>query len=426
MSLYLVKNMDNIFVSRQLEKTLQSWLPRKESLLIYGVRQAGKSTLLKRFYSQFPRAKYFSLDEAETLHQLQNNPQGILEQAIIFSNHVFIDEFQKIPGLTMVIKYLIDNKQTPKFFLSGSISDVLTKGGDSLVGRAIRFPLYTFSFQEYLSAKGLKIDFQPELANIKPADWQGLLLEKTKILQTEINDYLQNGGYPATVNMDNQQRQSFFETIKKSLPEKDLLTILRSGQGNNLSHLAVILAKRVGSPLSLNGLAMELGIDLKTVKKLIDILQYSFWVEVIYAKAEYGSEFKNKFKVYFLDNGLRNFLAQISEIGDFEAGAVFENCAFGIIKRDLSYKQNYTEIKFWHTYGGGEVDFLIKDGREEIAVEVKSGRLLQTSVPLSLINFIKRYHPQKALVLNRDFFGETKIEKTPVYFIPLYVFALLV
>ena len=230
----------------------------------------------------------------------------------------------------------------------------------------------------------------------------------------EFNHYLQNGGYPATIYEDSQNLPIFFENLRRSFLEKDLLGRLRLGQIDNLPKLIVILAKRVGSPISYNSLGNELGLQIKSIKNLLSILEYSYWIEIVRPISKYGGEFKNKFKVYFLDTGLCNFLASGSEIG-----SKLENCIFGSLKRN-SFNSN-----FWHTYAGGEVDFIIEENGQTTAIEVKVGKMTQNKLPVSLKNYIVKYRPQRAVVVNQNHFGEQKIDRTQVYWLPAYVFAQL-
>lgn len=411
----------NTYFPRDLEKTLQPWLDKKEGILLSGARQVGKSTLLKHLSSRFPHQRTISFDDRETFLQFQSNPQGLLEQMTHQFNPIFIDEFQKIPPITLAIKYLFDHQNSPpKFFLSGSISDSLISGGDSMAGRVVRFPLYSLSFAEFLQARKtnhttsavFKLDTNPTP-----------LLEKSAILSAELATYLANGGYPASIQFSPNQFPQFFQSLESAFFEKDLLGKLREGQIGNLQKLTVILAKRVGFPLSLNALAGEIGIDTKTVKRLLNILQFSYWIKIVTPKANFGSEFKNKFKAYFLDIGLTNFLA--GDVHLSQSGPALENFVFGTLIRQLDYRHPGSNLSFWHTYDGGEVDFIAEIGQKILAFEVKNQTIVRPTIPLSLVNFIKKYHPTKTFVINKNFLGQTSVGKVPVIFLPAHQFGLL-
>src|SRR3989344_7542810 len=149
--------MDFQYYQRDLEQGLSLWLGKREGILIYGARQVGKSTLLKKIVDQYSDSRYLSFDDPNIYAQALENPQGFLLQVSRGTKAIFIDEFQKLPEITLAVKYLYDTQPNfPKIFMSGSISDSLTAGGDSMVGRVMRFPLYSLSFGEYLKARGIK------------------------------------------------------------------------------------------------------------------------------------------------------------------------------------------------------------------------------------------------------------------------------
>lgn len=420
--------MDTVsnFYQRQIEKTLKPWLPVKEGILISGARQVGKSTILRHLVPNQPNNRYFTFDDKETLDLAKENPQGFLEQAVSLAPTIFIDEFQKVPLITTAVKYLYDKfsyQGTPlKFFLSGSISDALVSGGDSMAGRILRFSLFSLSFVEFLWSRGVKIETFA-LNNIFSIRTRDLLIEKTAVLSSQMNAYLLNGGYPATVKYSQDQLKRFFPSLEAAFLEKDLLGKISESQIDNLRKIIRILAKRVSCPIAINNLANELGIDAKTVKRLLDILRYSYWIEIIYSKAEYGSEFKDKFKVYFYDNGLRNFLAGETDVKN---GPVLENMVFGIIRRYLSYFQSGEEISFWRQYDDSEVDFIANLDGKATAVEVKNQKMERAKIPTSVVNLIKTKKIARAFVINQNFWGEEKIGEIPVYFIPAYAFGLIV
>ena len=420
--------MDTIpnFYSRQVEKTLQPWLNAKEGIMLSGARQVGKSTLLKKLTFKISQSQYFTFDDRETLLQAKSSTQGFLERAANISRTIFLDEFQKVPDITTAVKYLFDKHATSgqpiKFFLSGSISDALAAGGDSMAGRVLRFPLFSLSFAEYLAAKGIfseEVPFDPKSFK----NWRLKLVEKTAILSSLAANYLLTGGYPATVNFDNDQFKGFFPSIETAFLEKDLLGKINEGQLDNLRKVAIILAKRVCSPIAINNLASELGVDGKTIKRLLDILRFSYWIEIVYSKAEYGSQFKNKFKIYFYDTGLRNFLAGENSI---TTGPVLENAVFGVLRRYLSYRQGGGEISFWHRYNDSEVDFLATINQEPTAIEVKNQNLTRPTVPRSIVTLIETKKITQALVINQNFWDEKIVNGVSVYFLPFWFFAMVI
>jgi hypothetical protein len=79
-----------------------------------------------------------------------------------------------------------------------------------------------------------------------------------------------------------------------------------------------------------------------------------------------------------------------------------------------------SQISFWRTKDGAEVDFVIKGGSRITPVEVKYKRLSRPEITRSLHSFISAYHPDNALVVNLDYKGDMSVGETKVLFLPFY------
>jgi len=106
-----------------------------ESAFLWGARQTGKSTLLKKLY---PDSLYFDLLLSSEYGRFVSNPSLLSEivTAGKISGPVIIDEIQRIPSLLNDIQWLIVNKNI-QFILSGSSPrKIIRSGGNLLGGRA--------------------------------------------------------------------------------------------------------------------------------------------------------------------------------------------------------------------------------------------------------------------------------------------------
>ena len=124
-------------------------------------------------------------------------------------------------------------------------------------------------------------------------------------------------------------------------------------------------------------------------------------------------------KVYFEDTGLRNAIAGNFSPPESRAdfGAIFENAVFAQLTKKLKPGDF---LKFWRSGKGAEVDFIIEHGREAVPIEVKSSPLKTVGVSRSFRSFINRYSPPVGLLVSRNFWGETLIDKTKVIFLPAW------
>ena len=138
-------------------------------------------------------------------------------------------------------------------------------------------------------------------------------------------------------------------TLQQVKGSKVLLDLLR------------LVAFRIGSEVSLNELSNNLGIDVKTVGRYLDLLEKSFvLVNLCGFSRNLRSEIKEKSKYYFLDTGIRN--AIISNFNPLhlrdDVGKLWEN--FLVIERikKQHYKNIYTNNYFWRTWEQKEIDFI--------------------------------------------------------------------
>jgi predicted AAA+ superfamily ATPase len=117
---------------RQVEYSLK----RNPVTAILGPRQCGKTTLAREIGRQ-ENAAYFDLEDPQDQARL-DNPQLALEA---LRGVVILDEIQRRPKLTMLLRVLADRKPLPcRFILLGSASpDLMRQASDSLAGRGAGF-----------------------------------------------------------------------------------------------------------------------------------------------------------------------------------------------------------------------------------------------------------------------------------------------
>jgi hypothetical protein len=127
-------------------------------------------------------------------------------------------------------------------------------------------------------------------------------------------------------------------------------------------------------------------------------------------------------KLFFLDNGLRNWAVKNFGALDLRSdnGRLMENAVFAELLKHLPLG---AEINFWRTPQGAEVDFVLTAGAKIVPVEVKFQNLEKASVPSGLKAFIERYEPKTALVLSKNFFGEMEYKNCVIKFLPAFMAA---
>ena len=340
--------------SRQTEKdmierfydNLEKFLKPNKVLMIYGPRQVGKTTLIKEYLKRTTLKYKFDSGDNLRIQELLSSLdfQKILSYAEGYELLV-IDEAQNIPNIGKALKILVDETKGIKIIITGSSSFNLSQNtGEPLTGRKKTLTLYPIS-QFELRKKHNKYD-----------------------LQEKLEEFLIYGSYPEVVTAKNiKTKIEILNELADSYLLKDILSFFSLKKPHVILNLLKLLAFQIGSQVSLNELALNLKVDIKTVINYLDILEKAFVIKKITAfSRNLRNEITKSCKYYFLDIGIRN--AVINQFNKIDLrndiGQLWENFLFIERTKKLSYKGLHTDICFWRTYAGNEIDFVEeKDGK---------------------------------------------------------------
>ncbi len=345
-------------IPRLLEKhIITDLLKDSKTIVVLGARQVGKTTLVKdieeKIAKEDTKVLYLNCDVDEERDAINTTSLAVLGQLLQNVDLLFIDEAQRLtnPGLT--VKIIHENFPHIRILATGSSSlDLQNKMSDAMTGRTFEFKLFPLSFIEVLAAGGESgISQNPQLRK------QGA--------DAILPSVLTYGLYPEVYTEgDPVRKQRVLISITKNYLFKDVLTYQGVKNSQAIQDLARALAYQIGSEVNENELSKRLGIDNKTVARYIEILEKAFvLVRLTPYSKNLRREIGGKYKVYFLDLGIRNAL-----IGDFNApnlrndlGAMWEN--FLILERIKAFANKNQELvhyNFWRSYDGAEVDYVEK------------------------------------------------------------------
>ena len=324
-----------------------------KALVIYGPRRVGKTTLLKAFLDRTKLKYKFDIGDNITVADIigSRDFKRIFKYAEGFEL-IAIDEAQLIPGIGMGLKIIVDNLEKIFVIATGSSSfDLSQQIGEPLTGRKNTIILYP------ISQKELSLKFN---------DYE---------LKKNLEDLLIFGSYPEIITAATTgERVKILEEIVNSYLLKDVLALEKIKSPKVLFNLLKLLAFQVGNLVSLNELAGQLAVDVKTVARYLDLLEKSFII-----KAHWGfsrnlrKEISKKGKYYFIDNGVRN--AVISQFNDLknrnDVGALFENFIFAERLKKLAHDDIYGSLYFWRTYDGQEIDIVEERDGNLFGYEIK-------------------------------------------------------
>ncbi len=408
-------------IKRKLLNNLIDHLSKKEITMIVGPRQAGKTTVMQLMMGEVKKkrqkALFLNLDFDEE-RQFFSSQLKLLKKIELEigkkGGFVFIDEIQRLDDAGLFLKGLYDRNLPYKFIVSGSGSvELKEKIHESLAGRKQIFELSTLSFEEFVNYK----------TNYRYQEKLNLLFElepeKTDVF---LEEYLNLGGYPRVVIAENlTEKRMVIDEIYQSYIMRDIGYLLQVQKIDSYSKLIRALAAQIGNSVSYNELAKTVGISLPTVSN------YLWYGEKTFILRKLTPFFSNPRKeitksplYYFYDLGFRNYalglFGQLSRKDDY--GFIFENMVLNIILDNIRYTG--ATVHYWRTKDGAEVDFVINYGDRLLPIEVKYKRLEKPYISRSFNNFIVKYKPSDAILVNLSIEIEENIGDTRVNYIPFY------
>ena len=341
-------------IQRKLEKTIESWLFKGKIIVLYGPRQVGKTTLVKKFVDKFcpdnPKA-YINCEIIDNqIALLDQNPTRL--RSFLGEGKFFVlDEAQKIPDIGTILKLLIDTFPDVQIIATGSSSfDLANKINEPLTGRSLEFIMYPISYSEFASTYSMRE------ANER------------------LGDFLRFGMYPDVLSKKDNDAQVLLQIITGQYLYKDLFDYEDIRKPDLILKLLRLLAFQIGNEFSINELSKKLEVNSKTVLRYVDLLEKAF---VIFRLSPLSrnprNEIGRKQKIYFFDLGIRNSLIQRYNSLEFrdDIGALWENFCIIERKKKLQYELSFANQFFWRSVGGGEVDYIEESNGKIIGYEFK-------------------------------------------------------
>lgn len=351
-------------------------------LLLTGPRQVGKTTLLelcseahrKHLYKHGYKhvRNYVTLDDLE-IRQLAQQDPGLFIQTYPFP--LIIDEIQYAPQLLSYIKIIVDHEKQPgMFWLTGSQKFHLMQGiTESLAGRVAIIDLLGLS-QAELDGRAEKVEpFIPDSAWIEHA--RNHTFKPLPLLKTY--ERIWRGSFPRVHDTNPVNRDIFYRSYVQTYIQRDVKDILDITDEMSFSRFLVAIAARTGQLLNYADLSRDVGIDNKTAKAWLSILETS---GLVYLLHPYYNNLTKRLitktpKLYFLDTGLCSYLTKWPNAASLEAGAmsgaVFETYLFTELLKSYWHKGIAENFYYYRDKDQKEIDLIIETGDCFYPVEFK-------------------------------------------------------
>jgi hypothetical protein len=315
-----------------------------KAVAIIGPRQSGKTTLAKYV---FPEKAYVNFENLDTRLFATEDPRGFLSN---YPDGAIFDEAQRVPALFSYLQQILDESLTNGLFIiTGSNNFLLQESiSQSLAGRVAYLTLLP------------------------------LTLDEIGTQHTTCNELLVRGAYPGLYK-EAIDPNTWYANYISTYIERDVRLVKNINNLLTFERFVRLCAGRVGQLLNMQSLAIEVGVDAKTINTWMGILEMTF---VAFRLQPYHKNFNKRLvkmpKLYFYDTGLAAALLGIEnsqqlELNSFRS-ALFENFVILDLIKQRFNQAKASNLFFWRDSAGNELDILIDQTERLIPVEIKSGQ----------------------------------------------------
>jgi predicted AAA+ superfamily ATPase len=379
------------YLSREIAPRLERALRQLPVVVLSGLRQSGKSTLLQNEPTLARGHTYRTLDDFATLAAARANPESLLADPAI------LDEVQRCPELLMALKKSVDDERRPgRFILSGSANlALLGHVSETLAGRAVYFTLHPMTRRELRRTSNR----HPFLATF--LNFPALPARKAEPVSEQ---EVLTGGLPPVCLGPAEGVAEWFRGYVQTYVERDVRHLSQITDLVAFRTLAQLAALRTGQVLVISTLARDAKLNAVTAGRYLNLLEASFLIHRLppFLKNRSSRLVKSP-KLYFTDSGLAAHLAGVTTLepgrDDLLRGALFETYVAHNLAALLEAHLPDAHLAYWHEQGRHEVDFVIEVNRKIVGIEVKAATRWSENDLSGLRAFLERTPACGAAVL---------------------------
>lgn len=358
-------------IKRHLQSVLEDSAKLFPVITLTGPRQSGKTTLAR---ATFKNAHYISLEDPAIRNLAIEDAKGFLRQ--FGTDQVILDEVQRVPELFSYIQGVVDqNDISGQYILTGSQNFLLLeKISQSLAGRCDICHLLPFSHSELLGTAATDPENLSDLS----------LLPQRSQQNTENNLFttIWTGGYPR-IHDKHIPAQRWLANYVQTYIERDVRSIINVSDLETFTRFVRLCAGRAGQELNFQSLGNDCGIDSKTAKRWLSLLETSFIVKLL---RPYYKNFNKRLikspKLYFLDSGLLCYLLGIHKPDDLQMhssrGAIFESWVVSELYKSYYHTGKQPAMYYFRDSNQNEIDLILDNGSKVLPIEIKSGQTINS------------------------------------------------
>lgn len=428
---------------REIYDDLCKWKDnkRRKPLMITGVRQCGKTYVLRQFGEEhFENVCYINFESNSSyiaifdydfdVIRIVNELEFVQRTKIVPGKTLLIlDEIQESPKAITALKYFCENLGSLHLVCAGSLLGVALKQENISfpVGKVNRIQMYPMNFKEFLIALGeeryielfSRWDVSRAIPEVYTRPMEQLLKTYYAVggMPEVVQDYVENKNFQTVIEIQDEIISDYADDFSKHAPVSEIEK-LRLIWESIPKQLAKDNNKFIFSHVKEGKRAHELEAALGWLKNagLIQILELVQNAEVplaLNANATY-------FKVYMSDIGLlsrklgltiKDYMAEEDHMKTSK-GAITEN----FVMNELVYQKKVPY--FWKSGNTAEVDFIYEEEGNVIPIEVKAATNTQAK---SYKQFCKKYNAKVGCKASMKNIAMNMVLETSTVSLPLYL-----
>lgn len=369
--------------------------PYRKPLILLGVRQVGKTWILKEFGKEsYDNVAYFNFDENEEYKEffettkdvvriLQNLTMASGQQIKPEKTLIVFDEIQDSPKVINALKYFCENAPEYHIACAGSLLGVALSKSSFPVGKVTFLQINPMTFSEFLLANGDDnlVEYLNSLNTLEPipSAFFNLLCEKIKM-------YYVTGGMPESVLMWTEARDvEAMQTVLSDIINSYERDFAKHPEKNEFPKISLVW-NSVPSQLARENKkfiykVVKEGARAREYEDALQWLCDAGLIHKIYRSTAPGLPIKayddlSAFKVYLADVGVLRRLSALSPTAFGEGNRLFTEFKGALSENYvLQALLNQFEVtpRYWSRNNPPyEVDFIIQRENEIIPVEVKT------------------------------------------------------
>lgn len=402
-----------MYIKRHSEEIVRKMVSMFKVVLITGPRQVGKTTMLRHLFSD--EYSYVTLDDIIELEIAKSDPK------LFFLNHpgkLIIDEVQHAPELFSEIKRIVDQSDDPgRFILTGSQTfHLMNNVSETLAGRIGIIELSSLSLRE-INKDSFDYPVIP--------DDSYLNAQRIQSPVSELWEIIHRGSMPELYRNPKMDHQLYYASYVKTYIERDVRMIINVKELSLFSKFMVVLAARTSQLLNYSSISSEIGVDVKTIKSWIGVLETSGIVTLVqpFSNNALTRVIKTPM-LYFMDTGLvcylLKWLTPDTLMNGAMAGPILETFVVSELIKSFRNKGILSvPISFYRDRDMVEIDIIVEHEGVLYPVEIKKSASPKLSMGknLSLIDKAEGYTTGQQMILclvERKLFLSEKMIAYPI------------